>query len=374
MFTQPPDLSNEAVVDVLLSGWGIGVDQIAYSAVGFGSHHWHVRSGEARWFVTVDDLSTRLRDGTDTLSAARLRLESALTTANRLETSGMSFVVGPLISGTKSVLVSIDERYQAAVYPHVDGVHGDWGAYGTQGERLDVVDRLIELHDSTELVHDVARTDEFIIPNRDHLETALADTASPDAALADTSLANLSLADLSLVDTALTDSSSVGGASGDGGSAWNTGPYGEPARELFARHGAALADALGEYDDLVQIVRTSDARPVVTHGEPHRGNVIFTAEGPVLVDWDTVLLAPVERDLWSLIAEDPIVATYYSEQSGRSVNADAVAMYRLWWDLCEVSLYVDEFRHSHVDSADTRTAWRGLTTYLDPARWTSTTS
>jgi thiamine kinase-like enzyme len=37
---------------------------------------------------------------------------------------------------------------------------------------------------------------------------------------------------------------------------------------------------------------------VVTHGEPHPANVIRTPGGLKLIDWDTVQLAPAERDLW----------------------------------------------------------------------------
>ena len=39
----------------------------------------------------------------------------------------------------------------------------------------------------------------------------------------------------------------------------------------------------------------------MTHGEPHAGNVMRTDEGRLLVDWDTVALAPPERDLWMLV-------------------------------------------------------------------------
>ena len=40
---------------------------------------------------------------------------------------------------------------------------------------------------------------------------------------------------------------------------------------------------------------------VVTHGEPHPVNVMQTDAGRVLIDWDTVAIAPPERDLWMVI-------------------------------------------------------------------------
>jgi hypothetical protein len=71
-----------------------------------------------------------------------------------------------------------------------------------------------------------------------------------------------------------------------------------------------------------------------------------------------------------LIDEDSETAAYYTSKSGRSLDNDALRLYRLWWDLCEVSLYVTGFHGPHVASADTETAWQGLQEHLDPSRWT----
>jgi thiamine kinase-like enzyme len=108
---------------------------------------------------------------------------------------------------------------------------------------------------------------------------------------------------------------------------------------------------------------------VLTHGEPHRANTINTAEGVVLIDWDTALLAPPERDLWPLIDEEPQIADDYHQRTGIAVDDTAVQLYRLRWDLCEISLYLAQFRAPHQDNHDTRVAWDGLLTHLDPRRW-----
>ena len=108
---------------------------------------------------------------------------------------------------------------------------------------------------------------------------------------------------------------------------------------------------------------------MVTHGEPHRGNIIFTPNGAALIDWDTLLVSHPERDLWALINEDPECGEVYCRLSGRTLDREALRLHQLWWDLCEVSLFVNDFRAKHQDTADTRTAWSGLTTHLDPERW-----
>lgn len=333
MFVQPDDLTDDAVRKTLSQGWGIVADEITYATLGFGSHHWNVVVDDTRLFVTVDDLDARLRHAGETRASARQRLASALSTARTLQQAGRPFVVGPASSHRGSVLENVDDRYVLAVYPHVDGRSGSYGPYGTQAERFAVIDRLIDLHEATEVVTTVAGIDDFSIPSRDRLSIALADVSSP----------------------------------------WATGPYAERTRALLDRHAVALTEVLTRYDDLVTMVQQCGDDAVVTHGEPHRGNVIFTTDGPSLIDWDTTLLAPQERDLWSLIDEDPETADYYKAQSGRSLNDDALQLYRLWWDLCEVSLFVTEFRNPHIDSADTLTAWEGLEKHLDPIRWVEAT-
>ena len=333
MFAQPEDLPDDAVAEALTRSWGLAVDDIAYAAVGFGSHHWNVVVDNIRWFVTADDLDARTRHAGDTRTEVRQRLASALSTASALHQGGCSYVVAPTPSHAGSVLEDIDDRYVVAVYPHVDGRTASSGRYDTQAERFAVVDRLVETHAASDSVKSIAGTDDFGIPSRDRLSTALAEISSP----------------------------------------WSTGPFAERTRSLLSRHAGGLITALNTYDELAATVRGRGDDPVVTHGEPHRGNVIFTTAGASLVDWDTTRLAPCERDLWSLIDEDSETAAYYTSKSGRSLDNDALRLYRLWWDLCEVSLYVTEFHAPHVATADTETAWQGLQEYLDPSRWTEPT-
>lgn len=79
----------------------------------------------------------------------------------------------------------------------------------------------------------------------------------------------------------------------------------------------------------------------VTHGEPHRGNVFRTTEGWKVVDWDTALVAPAERDWWDL-------------QGGRLGDPVLVDLYSLRWDLLEVACSVSECFEDHVDDRNTQ--------------------
>jgi spectinomycin phosphotransferase/16S rRNA (guanine(1405)-N(7))-methyltransferase len=108
---------------------------------------------------------------------------------------------------------------------------------------------------------------------------------------------------------------------------------------------------------------------VLTHGEPHPANTITTEHGVVLVDWDTALLAPPERDLWDMIGEDASVAAQYEALTGVAIDPDAVELYRRAWDLAEVAIYVTELRRPHERTADVDESWTNLQQYLDPTRW-----
>ena len=120
------------------------------------------------------------------------------------------------------------------------------------------------------------------------------------------------------------------------------------------------------YDALAVAVRDADVRWVVTHGEPHPGNVIWTGDDTfVLVDWDTVAVAPAERDLWDLgPLNDGEWRAYTSSSGCAAVRPDALELYRLRWTLDEIAYYVDLFRSKHDDDRNTRVAWSGLQSYV----------
>lgn len=327
MLTRPDDLDDDAVAAAVAEGWGVTVTEIEYAALGFGSHHWRVRSGRDRWFVNVDDLDARSWDASDTRAAATQRLTAALTLARSLRDTGLDFVVAPIRTRDRQLLRAANDRYVAALYEHVEGETYEWGTPSDRPERLAVLDRIVAIHEAR--IVGASAVDTFVLPQRETLDTALGETDRP----------------------------------------WGPGPYEERARALVHDHRAALTQALARYDRLVDDVANRGAALVPTHGEPHRGNRIKTLDGVVLIDWDTALLAPPERDLWMLIDEEPQIATDYRERTGVAPDDSALALYRLRWDLCEICLFVADFRAPHGDTEDNRLAWTALSRVLDPSRW-----
>lgn len=99
---------------------------------------------------------------------------------------------------------------------------------------------------------------------------------------------------------------------------------------------------------------------VLTHGEPHPGNLIETDGGWRLVDWDTTLVAPPERDLWIVEPGDGSVIGAYEAATGRPVLRSDLELYRLTWKLADIALFVAELRQPHGDTADIQESWAAL--------------
>ena len=114
--------------------------------------------------------------------------------------------------------------------------------YVLQRQGMPFVDRLIDIHGATGAVKSAVGVEDFDIPGRDQLTVALDEVSTP----------------------------------------LFSGPYDEGACALLARYSGELVTALRHYDDLVGCVRRSCGDMVVTHGEPHRGNVVFTEHGASL--------------------------------------------------------------------------------------------
>ena len=78
-----------------------------------------------------------------------------------------------------------------------------------------------------------------------------------------------------------------------------------------------------------------------------------------LVDWDTVSLAPPERDLW-LVVESADDAAVYADAAGREVDNDAIEFFRLTWDLKDLAEYLKLLRLPHGENDDTRRATKSV--------------
>ena len=324
MLTPPDGLSEGMLTSAIARGWDADVSSMAYRAVGFGSHHWEaVDDAGARWFVTVDELQTKQRSLDEPLAAAFGRLRASLWAARDLRDGGAAFVVAPVLTRDGEPVARLDDRLTLALYPFVDGQSFTWGEFATPEQRRGMLDLIVGVHTAPAAARRHAAHDAVTVLHRDELELALA--GGPDAA-----------------DVA------------------DCGPYARPAAGLVAEHAAGQRRALARYDELAATARSRLSGRVLTHGEPHPGNVMLTASGWVLIDWDTVLVAPPERDLWSLDPGDGSVLRRYADATGVTPRRWLLELYRLRWDLADIAVTVSRFRRPHPGSEDDEKSWGGL--------------
>ena len=227
------------------------------------------------------------------------------------------------------------------MFPFLAGTPGDWGDPLAAPERGELVAMLAALHRADPAAVRLPRA-EPRLPWRGGLETALAELGQP----------------------------------------WTGGPYAEPARALLAGAAGPVRRHLDHLDRWVR--RRGRGGVVITHGEPHPGNVIRFPRTPVtpgipaapgtagdacragarlaLIDWDTAGLAPPERDLWMVATESGDELSRYAELTGRPADPAAMEFYRLRWALDDLSCFVRDLRAPHRRTPGTEHDWEALET------------
>jgi spectinomycin phosphotransferase len=312
---RPADIRDSDVAAALARQWALTVPDLSYLPVGFGGYHWlAVDQTGSRWFVTVSDLAAPWVPD----------LPAAMQTAAWLATeAGLEFVVAPVPTRAGQVVGSLDSRHALTLFLYIDAVPGRFEGPIDDGDRAAIIDMLAALHTAT--------PEGIQVPSRP-----------------------LELTTRRAIDQALASL----------GVPWNGGPYAEPGRDLLAGYERPLRQAFARFDGLLNRVREAGGPYVITHGEPHPGNLLRARAGLCLVDWDMTALARPERDLWWVISGDQDAARY-SWQTGRTVNQDALALYRLRWGLDDIAEFLSEIRGPHERTADTLVSWTALQEALE---------
>jgi hypothetical protein len=313
MLIPPAGLPEASLLAALERWWGIRAASVQYQPVGWGSHHWAV-SGAAgsRWFVTADELENKRLSQAEPLTEGFRRLRAALSAATDLRDCGRTFVVAPVPARDGEPLARVGSQFGVAVYPFVDGQSFGWAEFSSPGHRMAVLDMVAATHTAPPAARRRAPADDFRVPHRDGLEAA----CQP------------------------------------GGDAHGQGPYARPAARLIQQHAAPIRRLLDRYDHLAAAACAQPSPAVLTHGEPHPGNTMLTADGWVLIDWDTALAAPPERDLWSLDPGDGSILDAYAGLTGVTPQSPMLDLYRLRWDIADIAIDVSRFRRPHTGSAE----------------------
>jgi spectinomycin phosphotransferase len=310
MRTPPPATVTPEVLVTALASWTRTVHHLTYLPTGAGGYHWRADTDAGPHFLTVDDLDAKpwiAADRDPTFAGLTL----AYATARALRDDGLTFVVAPLPTVEGALALRLDARHSLAVFPLVDGTPGAWGEPIAVDHRAALLEALAELHAP-------ARAAASDLPRRRrHL---------PERGVLLDALAHLE-------------------------ERWTGGPRAEEAHRAFAAHAAATRQRLAHLDALATSLDRADPPVVVTHGEPHPGNLLATPDGLRLIDWDTVALAEPERDLWMLDA-GPRSLDGYVAATGHPVDPAALELWRLAWTLSDLAWLTHSFRRGGPRSPD----------------------
>lgn len=314
MLEQPPDLSPDHVASVVRRWWGRDVARCEYLAKGMGAHHWVGYAADDHPVVFVS------ADRTDAV-------RSAYRAARRLRDAGLAFVLAPEpTSAGDDVIAPVGIGWWLSITPYVAGTSGD-GAYADDVGRTEVAVLLGALHRAGPPDRCPRWRPKSALPT---LREALADLRRP----------------------------------------WSSGPQAEEARVILRDHETTIRRLITEFEDLAADLLPGDEPWVVSHGEPHTANLRWADDGRLLlIDWDTLAIAPRERDLGDVLAQARSAAPQeaYARGGGnaRPPRPEMLDLFAREWVLDELDAYGGQLFRPHPGDANDRLAVAELRAYAE---------
>jgi spectinomycin phosphotransferase len=326
VIVEPPGLPGPRVGEAVRSAWGFEVTSVEHLELGAGAWHWRVCVGDGpEWFATVEAVGTA--EERQTLLAA---YEATIALAPRLP-----FAVPPVRTRDARVAVDVAPGLLLSLTPFLEGTAGG-GPMDDDATRSSVAGLLGALHRHPRPRHLPAwrpRIGWHARAGREELERCL--TLEQ----------------------------------------WSGGPWSVPAARMLADARPVVERSMRRFALLGAAVAGTVDRWVVTHGEPHTANLVDTPDGPRLVDWATLRLAPRERDLREVLGEaegsEPWFAYVEAGGSPDPLSPDTLELFALQWHLSEIAEYAVRFSRSHEDTADERRCFGDLESEVAAlfARW-----
>lgn len=149
--------------------------------------------------------------------------------------------------------------------------------------------------------------------------------------------------------------------------AWRLGAF------LLAK-ATIVTELIGRAERLATVLQTRALTPVLCHADIHAGNVLLASDGALsIVDWDTTMLAPKERDLmfagagigdvWRAARE---VEHFYAGYGPAEVDQTALAYYRCERIVEDLAVFCQQLFWTTAGGADREAAWGFVTGMFQP--------
>ncbi|GAA2663658.1 hypothetical protein GCM10010400_23880 [Streptomyces aculeolatus] len=308
MLTRPASVTDQDVLEAVAEHWLPAAAHAEHLPWGFGAHHWRVSGGGTVLFATLDGPAPR---------HTAESLEAAYAGAAALAAAGLESVCAPPLARAGSGAVpGAGARFTVpfgegalSVTPWVAGRTPTEAEAAEPEHVAEVVRALRTLHGAVVGEQDLPLWAPRVGPG--FAAGLRARTAEP----------------------------------------WTSGPFGEEARAALAAHAEPIARWTDRYRHLADAARARRASWVPTHGEPHHANQLLTPAGLHFVDWESLALAPRERDY----ADVPSAL-----RDGLDPDPSMLELFALDWRLSELDEYTRWFSAPHTGTEDDAEALAGL--------------
>lgn len=143
----------------------------------------------------------------------------------------------------------------------------------------------------------------------------------------------------------------VRGSLAEAESAAPTEPIAAAVVALLRERRATIADLLARADGLARALAADPPPSVLCHGDAHAGNLLIDdSDRLYLIDWDTLILAPKERDLMFIGGGQGFVGTTPAQEQAlfdagygpAAIDRRAIAYYRYERIIQDIAAFCDE--------------------------------
>jgi spectinomycin phosphotransferase len=151
--------------------------------------------------------------------------------------------------------------------------------------------------------------------------------------------------------------------------------YDEQFLKIYIENSGLINKMITRSDKLLAEMGNAPREYCLCHGDIHAGNILITDENELyIVDWDTLIMAPKERDLmfigggvadkWNTEKEEDYFYSGYGEKE--SVNLKLVSYYRYDRIIEDLVVYYDQFFAENVQAANQKVIMERVAGFFGP--------
>lgn len=310
MLTKPP-LTDQEITACLHSAYGFDVEAISFLPLGFDFN-------TAVYRITINN-------GADYFLKLRSSefLEASVSVPKYLAGLGLKSVIEPLTTKAGQLWTNLD-AFKAILYPYVEGRNGveaklsedQWAQFGATLKRLH----------NTDIPNNVTndlQQEKFSSKWRGAVKAFL----------------------MGITKEVFKE------------------PVAVKTAEFLQSKSSEILKIIERAEELAIALQTQLPKYVLCHADIHGWNLIVDQEGALyIVDWDTLIFAPKERDLmfigagiWdSSLTSAEEESLFYRGYGQTEINPDAIAYYRFERIIQDIGEYCEHIFLSDEDDADDR--------------------